>query len=80
MAVKDDKYVTLPTGQSAGIEKELHLSRDIVAPVEQGQELGVMKVMLESKVLAELPIIATKPVERGGFFSRTTDKFKRLVN
>ena len=80
MAVADDKFVTLPTGQSASIKREMHLSRDLVAPIVKGQELGMLKVMLEDKLLTELPIVATQGVERGGFITRTTDTFKRFLD
>lgn len=80
MAIEEDKFVTLPTGQSSAISREMHLARDLVAPIVQGQELGMLKVKLEDKLIAELPIVATQAVEQAGFFSRTTDKFKRLLN
>lgn len=80
MAVADDKFVTLQTGQSAAISREMHLSRDLVAPIEAGQELGMLKVKVEDELIAELPIVAMQPVEQGGFFSRTADKFKRLID
>ena len=80
MAARDDKFVTLPTGQSAAISREMHLSRDLIAPISEGQELGMLKVKLEDKLIAELPIVAIQPVEQAGFFSRTTDKFKRILD
>jgi len=80
LGVKEEKFVTLPTGQGSGIVKEMHLARDLIAPIAEGQELGVLKVMLENKLLAELPIVSTQAVDRGGFFTRTTDTFKRLLN
>jgi len=80
MAVNEDSYMTLPTGQSAALAKELHLSRELTAPISEGQQLGLLKVKLEGKTLTELPVVATQPVERGGVFTRTADKFKRLLD
>ena len=80
VGVKDEKYVTLPTGQGNDIVREMHLATDLIAPIGLGQELGVLKVKLENELLAELPIVSTQVVERGGFFTRTTDTFKRLLN
>lgn len=79
MAVASDKYVTLPTGQSAGISREMHLARDLVAPIQAGQELGMLKVRVENELIAELPVVAMQAVEQGGFFIRVADKFKRLL-
>ena len=80
MATRDDKFVTLPTGQSAAISREMHLSRDLIAPITEGQELGLLKVKLEDKLIAELPIVAIQPVEQAGIISRTTDKLKRILD
>lgn len=80
MAVADDKFVTLQTGQSAAISREMHLSRDLIAPIEAGQELGLLKVKVEDELIAELPIVAMQPVEQGGFFTRTADRVKRLLD
>ncbi len=79
IAVADDKFVTLPTGQSAAVSREMHLSRDLVAPIDAGQELGMLKVKVEDKLIAELPIVALQQVGQGGFFTRATDRFKRLL-
>ena len=69
----------LPTGQSAGISREMHLARDLVAPIQAGQELGMLKVRVENELIAELPVVAMQAVEQGGFFIRVADKFKRLL-
>ena len=80
MAVAEDKFATLPTGHGATLTREMHLSRNLVAPIAQGQQLGTMKVKHEETVLAELPIVSTRAIDRGGFFTRTADTFKRLLN
>jgi len=80
MATRDDKFITLPTGQSAAISREMHLSRDLIAPITEGQEVGMLKVKLEDKLIAELPIVATQPVEQAGFVTRTSDKLRRLLD
>ena len=80
LSVADDKFVTLPTGQSVSISREMHLSRDLIAPIDEGQELGMLKVKVEDKVIAELPIVAMQPVEQGGFVTRAADRFKRMLD
>lgn len=80
MAVADDKFMTLQTGQSAAISREMHLARDLIAPIAAGQELGMLKVKVENELVAELPIVALQPVEQGGFFTRTADRVKRLLD
>ncbi|OED43658.1 hypothetical protein AB833_03335 [Chromatiales bacterium (ex Bugula neritina AB1)] len=78
IAVADDFYVTLQTGQSKSLVREFKVSDDLVAPISVGQKLGMLNYMLGNKLVAELPLVALKPVEEGGFLTRTADSFKRL--
>lgn len=78
VGVAEDKYATLPNGRGAGITREMHLHKDIVAPIGAGQPLGTLKIKLQDSVLLEQPIVAKQDIQRGGFFTRTGDTFKRL--
>lgn len=79
MAVPSEHFITLQTGQKKALVREFQLSSDLVAPVAAGQQLGVVNFRLNDKVMAELPVIALDPVERGSFFTRTADSFKRMM-
>lgn len=79
MAVPSEHFITLQTGQKKALVREFQLSSDLVAPVAAGQRLGVVNFRLNNKVMAELPVIALEPVERGSFFTRTADSFKRMM-
>jgi D-alanyl-D-alanine carboxypeptidase (penicillin-binding protein 5/6) len=54
------------------IPKELH------APIQKGQQLGTLKVMLYDKVLVEKPLVALNDVQEGGFFKKLMDQVKLL--
>lgn len=43
---------------------------EVVAPVRQGQEVGMARVLLGDEVVREVPLVAARDVEPGGFFKR----------
>lgn len=79
IAVPAEHYVTLQTGQKKALVREFKVSADLVAPIAAGQKLGVVNFKLNDEVLAELPVVAMQGVERGGFFTRTADSFRRMM-
>ncbi len=79
MAVSSEHYLTLQSGQQKALVREFKLNSDLVAPIEAGQQLGVVNFRLNDKVVAELPVVALNPVDEGGFFTRTADSFKRMM-
>lgn len=79
MAVADEHFLTLQTGQKDGLQRDFEVSPDLVAPITAGQTLGKVKYTLNDKLVAEMPVVALQPVERGGFFTRTADSLKRMM-
>ena len=41
-----------------------------MAPIEAGQQIGTVKVMLDGAVVAQAPLVAKDAVEQAGFFKR----------
>ncbi len=78
IAVPEEHYLTLQTGQSNRLVREFKITGDLVAPITAGQKLGVVNYALDGKIIAELPLVALQAVEQGGFITRTTDSFKRM--
>ncbi|ODU54606.1 MAG: hypothetical protein ABT01_08135 [Clostridium sp. SCN 57-10] len=52
----------------SGIKKELSLMPFVSAPVEEGQQVGSLYVFSGEQQICEIPVIATEPVARLGFF------------
>jgi D-alanyl-D-alanine carboxypeptidase (penicillin-binding protein 5/6) len=68
-----DQYLTLPKGKAAALQLTMTASEPIVAPVVQGQRVGTVKVALEGKTLAELPMVALADVPAASIFGRAWD-------
>jgi D-alanyl-D-alanine carboxypeptidase (penicillin-binding protein 5/6) len=65
-----DQYVTLPKGQASKLKLTMEAVEPLVAPVAQGQRVGMVKVTLEDKPVGEYPLTALTEVEPAGFFGR----------
>jgi D-alanyl-D-alanine carboxypeptidase (penicillin-binding protein 5/6) len=62
--------LTIPRGQRKKLDSVLEVDPEIMAPVSVGQQLGVLKLMLDGEVLKEVPLVALEAVEPGGIFKR----------
>ena len=52
------------------------LDESVIAPVKQGDRLGVVEVRLGDEVMHTADLVALQDVEEGGFFSRIFDSIR----
>ena len=78
LGLTQELYITIPRGQFKFIQMDKQVQPEILAPIQQGQELGTLKVTLNDELLAQRPLVALAEVEKGSFFKRLTDQIKRL--
>ena len=71
-----DRYLTLPKGKADKLALTLESKEPLVAPVLKGQPVGVVKVALEGKPVAEFPLIALEEVPLANLFGRAVDTVK----
>lgn len=74
-----DIYVTLPVGQDAAVKTDVVLKEPLTAPLKAGEEVGKMKVMLNSEVLSEHPIVALEDVAKGSWWQQTVDRAELMI-
>lgn len=67
--------VSVPRGRYDALKPSMEIPKQLVAPIAKGQAVGTVKVTLDGKVVAQAPLVAIEPVERGGFFKRLWDAF-----
>lgn len=72
--------VTMPKGQADNIKTQLVVQPKLNAPLQKGQVVGKLVATLDGKVIAEKPLVALKPVEEAGFFSRLIDHIKQFFS
>jgi len=68
-----DRYLTLPKGKADKLSLTLETQEPLVAPVQSAQRVGVVKVALEGKPMAEFPLIALKEVPPANVLGRAWD-------
>ena len=68
-----DQYLALPKGKAAALELTMTATEPLVAPVVHGQRVGTVKVALEGRTLAELPMVALADVPEAGVLGRAWD-------
>jgi D-alanyl-D-alanine carboxypeptidase (penicillin-binding protein 5/6) len=71
-----DQYLTLPKGKASALELTMTATEPLVAPVVRGQRVGTVKVVLEGRTLAELPMVALADVSEAGFLGRAWDTMR----
>ena len=74
----NDLYVSLPKGQADKVKATLESRQPLLAPVAAGQPIGVIKLTLDGKPYAELPVVALENVALAGVFGRGWDSIRLL--
>ena len=74
-----DLYVSLPKGQGDKVKATLESRQPLLAPaLAAGQQIGVMKLTLDGKPYAELPVVALEDITLAGVFGRGWDSLRLL--
>ncbi|OOZ40847.1 D-alanyl-D-alanine carboxypeptidase family protein [Solemya elarraichensis gill symbiont] len=68
VGIAKDLVKTIPHDSADKIKASLTVDTSLVAPISKGTRLGSVKVTLDDKTLATLPLIALTDVESGGIF------------
>lgn len=79
VAVGNGLSMLLRAGQEKQLTLEVELPEEVNAPVEAGETLGMVRVLLDGKVIAKLPAIAATDVRMPGLlegFYRVLENWK----
>ena len=84
MGVPETIYVTIPRGRYDDIEASLNIPGVLEAPINEGDEVGELRVTLDGETLAASPLIAREAVTEleslARFFEGIYFFFSDLVN
>jgi D-alanyl-D-alanine carboxypeptidase (penicillin-binding protein 5/6) len=72
---KDTIFAVLSPEQEKKLQRQVEMPSELPAPVEGGAELGKLKISLGDSLLAEVPIVAEKSVERMGLWDKLMTYF-----
>lgn len=68
--VEHDIYAAVPRGRVDEIRTLVRVQEPLLAPIEMGQQLGTMQVLLGDEVLLEQPLLAAAAVPQAGIMTR----------
>ena len=68
-----DRYLTLPRGQADKLQLTLLAHETLIAPVQRGQRVGLVRIAFDGKQVADFPLIALEDVGPASFFGRAWD-------
>jgi D-alanyl-D-alanine carboxypeptidase (penicillin-binding protein 5/6) len=71
-----DLSIAVPKGYADKVKSEFVAEPRLIAPIEVGQKLGVLKVSVDGKVYGEYPVAALEKVELGNIFIRLIDTIR----
>ena len=74
----NEMYVSIPKGQVDKLKAQLESQQPLMAPLAAGQRLGAMKLTLDGKPYAEIPVLALEAVPLTGVFGRGWDALRLL--
>ena len=78
VGVSDRSFLTLPRNQFKYTTQTINLSGDLVAPINQGDQVGTLVISFSNENIATLPLIALEDATEGGFFTKMIDTIKLI--
>lgn len=73
-------WLTVPRGRTADISPLAQRTDPLIAPLEQGQQVGTLNLTLDGKLLRSVPLTVLKPVPEAGLFGRLLDAVRLWFN
>ena len=71
-----DVLVTVPKGMAAKMKPVLERKDPLVAPLAENAPVGKLKMMVDDKVLLELPVVALETINQATIFGRAWDSMR----
>ncbi|MEM7401145.1 MAG: D-alanyl-D-alanine carboxypeptidase family protein, partial [Pseudomonadota bacterium] len=75
LGLDEDLYVTIPRGRYDELKASMDVDTKIIAPIEQGDQVGIVKVTLKDEDYLEAPLVALQSNPKGGLWRRIVDFF-----
>ena len=80
LGLVEDLYVTISRRHYKEMKASTNVDVKIMAPVEQGDQLGTVNVTLRGAAVSSKPLIALNAVAKGSFLQRAYDSGLMLLN
>jgi len=75
-----DLSIAVPKGYADKVKADFVADPKLIAPIEAGQKIGLLKVTVEGKPYNEYPVVALENVALGNIFTRIIDTIRLWFN
>ncbi len=72
--------ITLPKGQRSLLKATIETQQPLLAPINDGQQIGILRLTLDDKPYLEYPLLALEPVALVNIFSRGIDSIRMIFS
>jgi len=79
LGVQDEVSMTVPRGSADSLTARLNLPETLHAPIQAGQQVGMLEIKSGDEVLGQQPLVALEGVEEGSIFKRVWDSIVLFV-
>lgn len=80
LGLAEDLRITIPRGAYKDLEAFMDVDADIEAPLNKGQQLGLVRISLGDKELISRPLVALEKIEKGNILQVVKDHVLRMLN
>ena len=80
VGLSDDLYATVPRGHSKDVKAVMKIDKKIIAPISEGEKVGLVEVIYRDEPITTKNLIALKTVNKGNFFRRLVDNLLLLMD
>jgi len=79
IAANQTKSILVPKGKRDSVSQEVTIETELEAPVKEGQQVGVSRIVLEGEELGVIPITAVNDVKKMTFLVALTRILKYVL-
>ena len=79
LGIQEDMQLTLPKGSASSVQIQVKTTKELHAPLAQGQVFGEVVVKLKDQVIATSPLVAFHDVAEAGFMKKIWHRFKLML-
>ncbi len=73
-------YVTVPRGSSGRLQAQVFSKQPMLAPINKGQQVGTLRLILDGKTFGDYPIVALTSVGVSGLIRRSWDSLMLMLH
>lgn len=79
LGISDELFVTIPRGRYDDLDAQVEMRPELIAPINEGEQVGQISIRLEDKEIARRGLVALESINEAGFFGRTWDGMSMWV-